>query len=125
MARLETALLTLAFLASASLVACHPDASEPSTAPSASAAASATPTAAAAPSSEPVAPQTHHVVQKDHRGVVPMHIGDTIAAPDDPTFAWRIDLEDKSAFGDPKACIGTDAACTASKRRWDVTLAVK
>jgi hypothetical protein len=150
MAPLKTALLTLALLASAPLVACHPDASEPGSAkaasPPMSSAASNTPTSPA-PSNEAAAPQSHRIVQKDHRSVVNLHVGDTILAPDDPAFAWKIELENKSAFvhvkdadesyritkpgalrimvfGNPKACMNTDAACTISRRRWDVTLAV-
>ena len=77
-------------------------------------------------------------------------VDDLVLLPDDPAFEWKIEFEDKSAatqatdidaggeayrvtktgpvrvmvFGDPKVCMHSDAACTVSKRRWDITFAV-
>jgi hypothetical protein len=90
-------------------------------------------------------PETHRVVERDHRHVIEMHEGDRIALPDDHDFDWRAELEDPSGFvrdgadayrltkagpfrmmfyGEPK-CLRTDAGCGLSRRRWDVTVDVR
>jgi hypothetical protein len=131
------AALVLVFVA-----ACHGDAHNEPT-PASPAASATTPT-------RPVGHQTHRIVFQDHRHVVPLRVDDLVLLPDDPAFEWKIEFEDKSAatqatdvdaggeayrvtkagpvrvmvYGDPKACMHSDAACTLSKRRWDITLAV-
>jgi hypothetical protein len=120
------------------LLACHdePQHSAPSATATASAAARV--------------PETHVVVQADHRNVIRMTVGDRIALPTDPELDWRAEFEDKNAFrpvaeggastatfaiektgplrvmvyGDPK-CAKRDGGCGLSKRRWDVTLDVR
>jgi hypothetical protein len=136
-----SAVLLAAVLSSVS--ACHGDTpSEPLPA-----AASAEEPASSAPHVR----EAHRIVFQDHRHILPLRVDDLLLLPDDAAFEWKIEFEDKSAaeratdagaageayrmtkpgpframvFGDPKACMHSDAACTISKRRWDITLAVK
>ena len=127
------------------LAACHAGPSEPT---------SSTAPAESAP--QPLQPahrlEAHHIIERDHRHVVPLRVDDRVVLPNDPAFDWRVDFEDRSAFvrvadtdaeaasetyrvtkagpfrmmvyGDPK-CLKTDAKCGLSKRRWDVTVAVQ
>ena len=133
--------IVASLLLSGLAAACHGDTPiEPTPAASASAPAPV----------RPAGRQTHRIVFQDHRHVVPLRVDDLVVLPDDPLFEWRIEFEDKSAgtrvtdvdaggeayrvtktgpvrvmvFGEPKACMHSDAACTVSKRRWDITLTV-
>jgi hypothetical protein len=93
---------------------------------------------------------SHRIIEADHRHILHLRTDDRVLAPNDPAFDWHIALEDPSAFarvsgdesapevyrltkagpyrimvyGDPK-CLKSDAACTLSKRRWDVTVDVR
>lgn len=131
---------TKALLAFALLFAgCHAGPSEPTP-----------PQEAPAKPSGPKQQQVHRIIDKDHRHVVDMQVDDVFVLPADPAFDWRVDFEDKSAFarytegdaggeayrltkagpyrtmvyGDPK-CLKLEAGCGISRRRWDITFAVK
>jgi hypothetical protein len=142
----RSAFFALAPLLCLALAACDDKTSEPA-APKASAPAAPVPSAAPVDTGPPV---LHRIVYADHRNVVPLRVGDGVVLPDEPQFDWRFDFEDKSAFtrvtdvdaggeayrvtkptllrimvyADPK-CMKVDSGCGLSKRRWDVTLAVK
>jgi hypothetical protein len=93
--------------------------------------------------------QTHHIIESDHRHVIPLRRDDRIVLPSDPAFDWHVELEDRSAFarvvgedageayrvtkagpfrmmvfGEPK-CLRNDGGCGLSRRRWDVTVTVQ
>jgi hypothetical protein len=145
------------------VAACHAGASEPSPASTASSSSTPPPVAHAAPARtdtttasdagdtpDPRHHVLHRIIEADHRQVIPLRLDDRIALPLDPTFDWRIDFENRSAFapfneegggpdvyrvtkagplrvmvyGEPK-CMKSDAACTLSKRRWDIAFDVR
>jgi hypothetical protein len=99
----------------------------------------------------PHAPSTHVIIQKDHRNLLRIAVGDSIELPHDPDYVWSIRFENGSYFddapasdasiqryrasrtgivqtkidGDPRACMNTDAACKIAKIEWSVNIAVE
>jgi hypothetical protein len=99
----------------------------------------------------PHVPAVHVIVEKDHRSLTKISVGDVIELPHDPDFAWTIKFENGSYFepapaseagveryearrtgivrtlvaGAPKICMHSDAPCTLAEYAWQVTLAVE
>jgi hypothetical protein len=117
------------------LLACHSAPTEPTPPPAKEA---------------PKAPSVHVIVEKDHRSVAKLAVGDYVELPHDAEFAWTIKFENGSYFdpapasdagveryratrtgivrtlvsGAPKVCIHSDAACPLAEYAWSVTLQV-
>jgi hypothetical protein len=98
----------------------------------------------------PRAPETHVIVEKDHRSLVKLAVGDYLELPHDGEFEWSIRFEDRKTFddapksdaglerfkasragivrtqvmGDPKICMHSDAACPLAKYSWAVNVEV-
>ena len=98
----------------------------------------------------PKASSVHVIVEKDHRSVAKLAVGDYVELPHDAEFAWSIKFENGSYFdaapsseagieryratrtgivrtlvsGAPRECMHSDAACPLAEYAWSVTLQV-
>jgi hypothetical protein len=99
----------------------------------------------------PRRPSIHVIVEKDHRNLLKVAVGDYLELPHDPAYEWSIHFENNSYFdsapasdagieryrasrtgivqtkvdGDPKECMHSDAACRIAKYEWSVNVAVE
>jgi hypothetical protein len=135
-----TRLLSFVALTGLVLGACHSNPAEPSV-----------PDSAAPPAAAPRGPETHVIVEADHRRAVSLAIGDVLVLPEDPAFVWQATFEDPTLFvpvapeagvattryraaktggthlvvdGDPK-CLHQDGGCGTSVRQWRIAAFVR